>query len=232
MSKNTYYFSHDTNANRDLKSRALIKDYGAEGYGIYWMLIETLAEQEGYKLEKFPKLYEGLAEIFGVSLEQCSSIVEAMLKQYLLLVEDDKYIWSLSLLRRMGEMEAKRQKRVNAGRLGGLKSRSELSNAQAMPDQCSSNTQAKSSKERKVKESKVKNNYAAEGGSVTLTDVEYQRLIAKFGEKGLQDRIKDLELWKLSKGKTTKSDYATILSWDRLDKKRNPQPAIPEYRTE
>lgn len=54
---------------------------------------------------------------------------------------------------------------------------------------------------------------------VTLTEEEYKKLVAQFGEAGAKDRIESLNLWKGSKGKRTASDYLTILNWARREEK-------------
>ena len=46
MAKDAYYFSHDSNAKDDPKCMLLIEELQLEGYGIYWILIEVLREQE------------------------------------------------------------------------------------------------------------------------------------------------------------------------------------------
>ena len=55
---------------------------------------------------------------------------------------------------------------------------------------------------------------------VSLTEEEYQKLVAQFGEEGTRDKIENLNLYKGSKGKKYKSDYMTILSWDKKEQKR------------
>jgi len=72
------------------------------------------------------------------------------------------------------------------------------------------------SKVDKKKDIKKKNKYAP---SVTLTDDEYLKLVNAWGTQGTQDKIDALSLYKRSKGKRYKDDYATILSWDRKDRK-------------
>lgn len=47
MKKNTYYFSHDYNARNDTKILYMRQDLGMEGYGIYWFLVEALADSGG-----------------------------------------------------------------------------------------------------------------------------------------------------------------------------------------
>ena len=47
MSKDAYYFTHDSNAKDDPKCALLIDQLGMEGYGIYWMLIEVVERPTG-----------------------------------------------------------------------------------------------------------------------------------------------------------------------------------------
>jgi DnaD/phage-associated family protein len=137
----------------------LINDFGMEGYGFYWAIIEVLSEQKNYKLKKFKKLYSGLAQQLWTDENKIRSIIEAMLHDYELLVEDEDHIWSESLLRRMSIREAKRQAKVEAGRLGGIQSgisRGKKKTARSKSKQCLKQNEANEPKERKVKESTVK----------------------------------------------------------------------------
>jgi anti-sigma28 factor (negative regulator of flagellin synthesis) len=225
LPKDAYYFSHDSNAARDPKCAALISEFGAEGYGIYWMIIETLSEQDGYRLEKFPKLYEGLAQRFQADVKRCSSIIEAMLNDYELLLEDTNYIWSDSLLRRMAEKDEKRLKKIEAGRIGGTISatnrKQTSSNAQAVLKQPGSKSNQSKVKESKVKETKVEEiKYKVREG-VFLTARETEKLIDQFGEAGMNDRIDALSIGILSKGYKYESHYHTILAWERNHPKGN-----------
>jgi hypothetical protein len=65
VEKEAYYFPHFCNARHDRKIRRLRKELGVEGYGIYFMLLETLRDQQDlmYPLEDL----DLLAEEFGVS---------------------------------------------------------------------------------------------------------------------------------------------------------------------
>ena len=56
------------------------------------------------------------------------------------------------------------------------------------------------------------------GKNVFLTDREYRDLKDTFGEE-TEDRIEDLSLYMLSKGRSYESHYATIKKWE-LDRKR------------
>ena len=59
--KDAYFFSHDCNARNDPKILALRSIYGAEGYGVYFMLIEILREQPEYKLPITKYIWNTLA---------------------------------------------------------------------------------------------------------------------------------------------------------------------------
>ena len=46
MAKEAFYFNHDYTARNDDKILELRANFGAEGYGIFWMIVETMAENE------------------------------------------------------------------------------------------------------------------------------------------------------------------------------------------
>ena len=84
----------------------------------------------------------------------------------------------------------------------------------------------------KVNKEKEKKREIAD--SVLMTEVQLGKLIAQFGEEGAKNRIEKLSLYKQSTGKRYKSDYHTILSWERKDKEanvgehqNNPRPLTP-----
>ena len=203
MAKDAYYFSHDSNARNDPKCSALIAEYGMEGYGLFWVLVEIFSEQENYKLEKFPKLYEAIAKQCSSTAEATRSTIEALINDFNLLCEDEKYIWSISLLRRMEEKENKRQVKVEAGRQGGLKSgfvRNQGKQNEAQPKQNEAVLEANEPKESKVKERKVKNIYISDceylwnlypekDGKISAMK-KLPKLIEKYGKDQMERTIK------------------------------------------
>ncbi len=206
--KDTYYFSHDSNAHKDPKCSALINDWGYTGYGIYWAIIELLHEQGG-KIKKFPKLINGLAFQFQVEIKYFKNLLEALLHDYELLKEDANFVWSNRVIRNLEKRMAKRQAKVDAGRIGGIKSG--ISRNKTLQDEAP--LKAERSKRTKVKESKVKesNIYS---DHVLLTDKEYEELVKRFGQRGADDRITRLANYVASKDKKYKSHYHTILMWE------------------
>lgn len=109
------WFRHDVNARHDPKIVLMRAMYGAEGYGIYWMIIETLRETEGYKLPR--------KQLPALHLDFAVEHVEQFIKdcvEYDLLSDDGEYIWSESLLTRMDKYETLCEQRAEYGRKGGL----------------------------------------------------------------------------------------------------------------
>lgn len=109
--KDAYYFSHDSNAKDDPKCVLLIEQLGMEGYGIFWVLIETLRDQPEYK---YPlALIPALARRYNTTTEKVKTVV----MQYgLFEIADEEFFYSDSLNRRMQHLEYKRQIAVKAGK--------------------------------------------------------------------------------------------------------------------
>lgn len=142
------YFPHDFNAMTDRKILRLRKVLGAEGYGIYWMLIEILSAQEdfSYPMDDI----DLLSDQFGVSKEK----IEAVVRQFQLFkIDKEVKFFSLSLIARMQKyLEKTEQARIAANkRWEKARETKQLeSNADALHQHSGSN--AIKEKERKEKE--------------------------------------------------------------------------------
>lgn len=145
--KDAYYFSHDSNAKDDPKCVMLIEQMGLEGYGIFWVLVETLRDQPDYQ---YPMaLLPALARRYNTTTAKMRTVVEKY--QLFTITEDGQFFFSHSLNCRMLKASEKREKlRKNA-----LK-RWHGDDANAMQLQSNSNADLMPLKERKVKEKKVK----------------------------------------------------------------------------
>lgn len=155
MAKNAFYFSHDNNARNDDKILALTADYRMEGYGRYWALIEMLHESNGYKLEKSKWLSRSLSSTWYITPAEAEKFLDDLIHEYELIEEDDDYIWSESLLRRMEKREE-----VSNARRKAVQARWKNHEEQNKPDtksiQKNTNAIENDAKERKGKERKEK----------------------------------------------------------------------------
>jgi uncharacterized phage protein (TIGR02220 family) len=110
MAVDAYYFSHDSNAKDDPKCVLLIEQLGLEGYGIYWILIEMLRDQPGYR---YPlSLIPAISRRYNTTTEKVKTVVN----NYGLFGLDEKDFFSLSLLRRMEHLDKKRIQASYAGK--------------------------------------------------------------------------------------------------------------------
>ena len=135
------YFSHDSNARNSDKLMKVRMKLGAEGYGIFFMLIERLREEEGYKSTID---YNTLTFDLRVDAEKVKQVVEDY--DLFKFTEDGKYFYSDSFNERMEMMDVRAQQRKSKAKKAAEarwnKQSEDTSNTQALPKQCSSNTQA------------------------------------------------------------------------------------------
>jgi Asp-tRNA(Asn)/Glu-tRNA(Gln) amidotransferase C subunit len=142
MTKEAYYFSHDSNAQHDEKILRLRQKHGWEGYGIYWALIERLRDSNAFALRSH---YDSIAFDMQVHCDIIKSIVE----DFDLFSVENGFFYSESLKKRMELREEKSEKARKSAQIRWGKQKKD---ANAMQQQVSRNA----IKERKVKERKEK----------------------------------------------------------------------------
>lgn len=156
MTKEAYYFSHDCNARNDDKIIAVRMRHKAEGYGVYFMLLERLRESSDYSSVKD---YNMLAFDFRVSADLVKSIVEDF--GLFSFTDDGKRFYSESFSRRMKQKDDKSEKaRQSASKRWGMQTQCER-NANASLSDCEGNAL----KEKKGKEKKEIPPLSPTGGS-------------------------------------------------------------------
>jgi hypothetical protein len=102
--KDTYYFSHDSDATDDPKIMLLISQWGLEAYGIFWTIIEHLRKQPEYK--SHIGILKALASRYGSTEEKYKFVVFDF---NLFEIEDNVFFYSKSLIKRMKPLEDKRE---------------------------------------------------------------------------------------------------------------------------
>ena len=138
MKKETFYFSHDYTARSDEKIKNLIYDFGYEGYGIYWSLIEELYQNAN----ALRRQYKRIAFDMRVDEKTIKSIIE----NFDLFIVENEFFGSLSVQRRLDMRIDKNTKARESAQ------KRWTNNANALPTQCEGNA----IKESKVKEIKIK----------------------------------------------------------------------------
>jgi hypothetical protein len=108
-SKDAYYFPHDSNAKDDPKIMILIDTLNLEGYGIFWVLIETLRDQKDYKCPL--ALVPVIAKRYNTTTEKVRQVI---CNYSLFVIENDQFFFSKSLISRLDNMNARKQRRIQA----------------------------------------------------------------------------------------------------------------------
>jgi hypothetical protein len=233
MAKDAYYFPHDSNAREDRKHIKVMSIHGWEAYGVYWAFIEILREQDGYKLH----FVEGETErefAFQMRLqcERISELVKAYIDSKLLVLEDG-FLYSESLLKRMAFIDSKRQKARESAQKRWNKNSDEHANAQeTQTDRNASKVKDSKEKETKKKVNKIK----TKGKESDLVDPPEaltpneatQKAIAErgFTEYEGSNLIASCLDWHRSKGNQMKDWQAACRTWIR---KQNKQPSTDDY---
>lgn len=102
------YFSHDAGARNDARILRLRMKLGAEGYGVYFMLLEWLRESEAYELAED-------VETIAFDLRVEAETVRMVIEDFGLFEQTENGAWtSASFQRRMGRMDELTQKRREA----------------------------------------------------------------------------------------------------------------------
>jgi len=245
MSKDAYYFFHDSNARNDPKILAMRSVYGAEGYGWYWMLIEIFRDDSVYKIPMNKYTYPTLAMQLHCDCNTIEKYVDDCCTSFVdshgsLLAKNDEFLWSPAFLKRMSLVDGKRNKNRNAAnKRWGNEPTLFDNDANAMPPQSSGNPDARIIEERRIEENVEEENRGEERvvhpngkiefkQSVFLKKEEYQKLVDLFGKEGTDKRLIKLSLYILSKGVKYKSHYHTILNWERSDEEKRQQSKPPK----
>lgn len=126
MAKDSFWFKHDYNARNDEKILELRSIHGAEAYGVYWMIVETMADNDNGGVNA--SLMGGLSQGYGVLKPRLIEIISCCIEVGLF-HEKDGYYFSNRMLKHkeerkyfsdMGKLGVEtREKR--RGAYGGLK---------------------------------------------------------------------------------------------------------------
>ena len=138
LKKETFYFSHDYTARSDEKIKNLIYDFGYQGYGIYWALIEELYQNANALQTNYKRI------AFDMRVDE--NTIKSIIENFDLFIVENEYFGSLSVQRRLDMRNDKSNKARESAQKRWTK------DANALQTQSDSNA----IKESKLKESKRK----------------------------------------------------------------------------
>jgi hypothetical protein len=149
--KDAYYFPHFSNARNDRKLKRVIKTLGVEGYGIYFMLLEVLRDQNDfcYPISDI----DLLADEFGTSEAKVTAVIRNF---ELFNIDEEHRFFSINLIRYLEPMFKMRQQRIEAGKASGKarKGRAELNDRSTTVQRMLNENEQRKGKENKGEENK------------------------------------------------------------------------------
>jgi len=181
--KKTNYFSHDSNSRNDEKILALRMRLGAEGYGVYFMLLERLREESDYMSVKD---YNMIAFDLRVDSKTIKSVVEDF--GLFVFTENGKYFYSESFNKRMEIKDESKKKRSEAGKKGMKIRWEDEKNNNVIDTNNNVITNDKKNITSKVKESKVKEIISTNVDTMSekqasRTQIDYKKIVDYFNSE-------------------------------------------------
>lgn len=154
MAKETFYFSHDYNARNDKKAKALIKKYGATGYGLYWILAEMLHEDENSSIELDEIQYDLLSDESKLEIDVVKDIINDCVNNYKLFYLDGILLKNNRVERNKDKRTEIKKVRSEAGKEGAKKRWGDSKQIANANSKIANDSKEKESKVKEIKESK------------------------------------------------------------------------------
>jgi len=145
MKKDTFYFQHDYNASTDVKCLFLRQALGMEGYGIYWFLIEQLANSGGF-------LPLSITPVLAMQMQVTEIKVQSVICNFNLFTID---IENNFFSRRLNEHLEIRKSLSDSGKRGALNRWNKKENSHPISHPISDGNNHPNAKEIKEKEIKI-----------------------------------------------------------------------------
>lgn len=218
------YFPHVTTHKKTIF--IMETTFGNDGYACWFKVLEILGSSEGHFYDySDEENWLFLVAKIGVSGEKTLEMLKKLSDLNAIDRElfTKKIIWSENFVNGLRGVYEKRRTILPSkpSFLPDNPSQIELS------PQIEEKTPQSKVEYSKVEESKEKKDITQTKkygifSNVILTDEEYQKLKLKFNS-ACDGKINELSEYLASKGKKYKNHYATILVWERLEKKKSPK---------
>lgn len=157
MAKDTFYFQHDYEPLSDPKLLALVGEFGAAGYGIFWRIVEMLHSDESHRLGHEKYIYSAIAKQMSTPVEQVEEVINYSIEVCKLFVSDGESFWSERVYRNVEKREEIADKKRKAG-LASAQARAEMAKKSTHVEHLLTPVEQNPTEGNKEKEIKKKNN--------------------------------------------------------------------------
>jgi hypothetical protein len=169
MSKDSYWFRHDSTAGRGLKMRKIAHIYGHWGKGVYWDVVEMLRDTEDYEYDNDEFDLKMLADLIGCKdIEKFINWYQDAIKFGLLEERENKF-YSPALKSVMGVWESKK---IN-GSKGGRPKKVLTENK---PNKNLNKSESKPNSKANQNHNRIEHN-SIEYNSINKEDIDWRKLL-------------------------------------------------------
>lgn len=220
------YFPHFANASEKRTIIVLETKFGISGYASWFKLLECLAKTDGHAINCSRDLdLQYLSSRLHVDCDTLTNILTTLSELSAIDTElwnNHKIIWSDNFIKQVSVVYKNRRREPPLKPVNNKLPTSNLRETYTL--------EGVEGVERGSREREYIKPLLGEFKNIKLTKEELEKLRGKFGEKETAEKIEILSQGIESKGYKYKSHYATILSWDRKDKRDNTQPKKDEQK--
>ena len=110
IKNNADYFPHETGMRNDRRIKSLRKRHGAEGYGIYGMLLEVLADAQGLQVKLTDLERQLILDDLDLDEDTFQTVLDAILALGLFQLDDNNILRCRSLDSRLEPVFSKRER--------------------------------------------------------------------------------------------------------------------------
>ncbi len=215
MAKETFYFTHDYNARNDDKILELRSIHGVEGYGVFWMIVETMAENSNGGVKA--TLIGGLSLGYGVAKDRLIAIFQTCL-EIGLFYEKDGFYFS----KRMSTHKNLRVRLSDAGKAGAEKRWGGDSPPNSLPNA----KESKGNKKKDINKYPIANSFNGlpeikNGAIIELFKITKQTDIFKKDVDGLWEIFKIQNLTGENYYENDDKVYSHFINWSKTQNFNN-----------
>lgn len=116
MPQETFYFPHDYNPLDDSNLQSFVSVYGAEGYGVFWRIVEKLHSSYTHRLPLAKLTYMSVAGQLALPFDKVQEMVESCIGTFDLFVSDGAEFWSNRVDRNIVKRKEIVEQRSKAGK--------------------------------------------------------------------------------------------------------------------
>jgi hypothetical protein len=229
------YFSHDYHPIADDKMFAMVSEWGAVGYGLYWHIVEKLHISEGNVIVFNAYTNLAIANQMKVDAKQIAAFIEDCVTVFELFKRENDKVFCERVFRNIGKRKEITEARKAAGSKGGAaKAKQTVAIAKQNTTNRNENIKVKE-KEKKdiiIADANASENYKkffdwayTQKNAIRvmsmekpLTADEYDKLFTEIGKEAIFQQVQAMENYK-DLHKKNISAHLTIKNWHNRNNK-------------